>query len=142
MFTQGYLCHRSGMPAQEVSVKEHYAGSAELAVMVGPAATKSRSTGSSESAGRMWVVLPAPALLPRLWRGTGVASGAWGPGLTSESADAARAVLRDDLSAGPQVYRTRQRCPPDLPGLGRGPGSQLRRPAGACHPFTREKRWQ
>ena len=67
--------------------------------------------------------------------------GGLGPGLTSESADAARAVLRDDLSAGPQVYGTRQRCRPDLPGLGRGQGSQLRRPAGACHPFTREKRW-
>src|SRR5260370_39442646 len=99
MFPQGYLCHRSGMPAQEVSVKEHYAGSAELAVMVGPAATKSRSTGSSESAGRMWVVLPAPALLPRLWRGTGGASGVRCHGLAAESADAARAVLRGHPSA-------------------------------------------
>jgi len=29
--------------------------------------------------------------------------GSLGPGLTSESAEAVRAVLRDDLSAGPQV---------------------------------------
>jgi hypothetical protein len=29
--------------------------------------------------------------------------GSLGPGLTSDSADAVRAVLRDDLSAGPQV---------------------------------------
>jgi hypothetical protein len=31
--------------------------------------------------------------------------GSLGPGLTSESADAVRAVLRDDPPAGPQVYR-------------------------------------
>ena len=43
--------------------------------------------------------------------------GSLGPGLTSDSADAVRAVLRDDLSAGPQVYGTCQRCRPDLPGL-------------------------
>jgi len=30
--------------------------------------------------------------------------GGLGPGLTSDSADAARAVLRDDLSAGSQVF--------------------------------------
>src|SRR5260370_42418636 len=30
--------------------------------------------------------------------------GGLGPGLTSESADAARAVLRNDLSAGSQVF--------------------------------------
>jgi hypothetical protein len=80
-----------------------------------------------------------PASVVLVWYGRRV--GGLGPGLTSESADAARAVLRDDLPAGPQVYGTRQRCRPDLPGLGRGRGSQLRRPAGACHPFTREKRW-
>src|SRR6266851_8208141 len=78
---------------------------------------------------------PASAVLA--WYGRRV--GSLGPGLTSESADAARAVLRDDLSAGPQVYGTRQRCRPDLPGLGRGRGSQLRRPAGACHPFNHRK---
>jgi len=43
--------------------------------------------------------------------------GSLGPGLTSDSADAVRAVLRDDLSAGAQVYGTCQRCRSDLPGL-------------------------
>jgi hypothetical protein len=33
----------------------------------------------SYSAGRMWVVLPAPALLPRFWPGAGVRSEAWVP---------------------------------------------------------------
>src|SRR6266700_4739994 len=78
---------------------------------------------------------PASAVLA--WYGRRV--GGLGPGLTSESADAARAVLRDDLSTGPQAYGTRLRCRPDLPGLGRGRGSQLRRPAGACHPFNQRK---
>ncbi len=41
---------------------------------------------------------PASAVL--VWYGRRV--GSLGPGLTSESADAARAVLRDDLSAGPR----------------------------------------
>jgi len=36
--------------------------------------------------------------------GYGRRVGSLGPGLTSESADAVRAVLRDDLSAGPQVF--------------------------------------
>src|SRR5712671_5776702 len=31
--------------------------------------------------------------------------GGLGPGLTSDSADAARVVLRNDLSAGPQVFQ-------------------------------------
>ena len=39
-----------------------------------------------------------PALLPWVWAGAGVASGALGPGLTSESAAAARAVLRARFS--------------------------------------------
>jgi hypothetical protein len=43
--------------------------------------------------------------------GYGHRVGSLGPGLTSESADAVRAVLRDDLSAGPQVYRH----PPAMP---------------------------
>jgi hypothetical protein len=43
--------------------------------------------------------------------------GGLGPGLTSDSADAVRAVLRDDLPAGPQVYGTCRRCRSDLPGL-------------------------
>jgi hypothetical protein len=43
--------------------------------------------------------------------GYGRRAGGLGPGLTSDSADAARAVLRDDLSAGSQVFRH----PPALP---------------------------
>jgi hypothetical protein len=35
--------------------------------------------------------------------GQGRSVGSLGPGLTSDSADAVRAVLRDDLPAGPQV---------------------------------------
>jgi hypothetical protein len=60
---------------------------------------------------------PTSAVLA--WYGGRVGAGrSLGPGLTSESADAARAVLRDDLSAGPQVNGIR--CRSDLPGLGRG----------------------
>src|ERR1035438_8004676 len=63
-----------------------------------------------------------------------------GPGLTSESADAVRVVLRNDLSAGPQVFL----APTGGAGLicpswTRGRGSQVRRPAGACHPFNLRK---
>ena len=65
--------------------------------------------------------------------------GSLGPGLTSEPADAARAVLRDDLSAGSQVPGTHRRCRSGPPGLGRGRGSRIRRPAGACHPFNHRK---
>ena len=58
--------------------------------------------------------------------GYGHRVGSLGPGLTSESADAVRAVLRDDLSAGPQVYRHL----PAVPGLirpawTRGRGSRV-----------------
>ncbi len=42
---------------------------------------------------------PASPVLP----GYGRRVGSLGPGLTSDSADAVRAVLRDGLSAGPQV---------------------------------------
>ena len=49
--------------------------------------------------------------------GYGHRVGSLGPGLTSESADAVRAVLRDDLSAGPQVYWHPPAVPADLPGL-------------------------
>jgi hypothetical protein len=41
--------------------------------------------------------------------GYGRRVGSLGPGLASDSADAVRAVLRDDLSAGPQVYGTHRR---------------------------------
>jgi hypothetical protein len=50
-----------------------------------------------------------PASLALIWRGRRV--GGLGPGLTSESADAARAVLRIDLSAGPRFLWH----PPALP---------------------------
>ena len=50
-----------------------------------------------------------PASMVLTWYGRRV--GGLGPGLTSESADAARVVLRNDLSAGPQVFRH----PPALP---------------------------
>ena len=58
-----------------------------------------------------------------------------GPGLTSDSADAAQAVFPAACRPGPSpgIHR---RCRPDLPGLGRGRGSRVRRPAGACHPST------
>jgi hypothetical protein len=54
--------------------------------------------------------------------GYGRRVGSLGPGLTSEAADAVRAVLQDDPSAGPQVYGTHRRCRPDLPVLCKRPG--------------------
>jgi len=54
--------------------------------------------------------------------GYGRRVGILGPGLTSDSADAVRAVLRDVLSAGPQVLGTHRRCRPDLPVLCKRPG--------------------
>src|SRR5258707_3422072 len=54
------------------------------------------------------------------WRG-GMVKGL-GSGLTSESADAIRVVLRNDLSAGPRFFGTHRRCRSDLPGLGKRPG--------------------
>src|SRR6266496_2810507 len=68
----------------------------------------------------MWVSASGPASLALLWWGRRV--GGLGPGLTSESADAARAVLRNDLSAGPRFCGTHRRCRSDLPGLGKRPG--------------------
>ena len=50
-----------------------------------------------------------PASLALTWRGRRVRG--LGPGLTSDSADAVRVVLRNDLSAGPQVFWH----PPALP---------------------------
>ena len=54
--------------------------------------------------------------------GYGRRVGSLGPGLTSEAADAVRAVLQDDPSAGPQVYGTHRRCRSDLPVLCKRPG--------------------
>ena len=73
----------------------------------------------TESAGRLWIVL-RPGF-PGL-SGDGRRVGSLGPGLTSEAADAVRAVLQDDLSAGAQVYGTHRRCRPDLPVLCKRPG--------------------
>ena len=72
--------------------------------------------------------------------GYGRKVGSLGPGLTSDSADAVRAVLRDDLSAGPQVYGTRRRCRSDLPGLCKRPGftgPTLSRPAARSSDLAR-----
>src|SRR5258708_27339346 len=54
------------------------------------------------------------------WRG-GMVKGL-GSGLTSESADAIRVVLRNDVSAGRRFSGTHRRCRSDLPGLGKRPG--------------------
>ncbi len=59
---------------------------------------------------------PACAVL----RWCGRRAGGLGPGLTSDSADAARVVLRDDLPAGSQVSGT----PPALPVWSAWPGSE------------------
>ena len=65
--------------------------------------------------------------------GYGRRVGSLGPGLTSDSADAVRAVLRDDLSAGPRLLGTHRRCRPDLPSLCKRPGLQVRAASG-CVP--------
>src|SRR5260370_26709895 len=113
----------------------------ELVVLRAPAVANTQSMHRAYSAGRMWVVLPAPALLPRFWRGTGVGSGAWGPGLTSESADAARAVLRDDLSAGPQFFWHPPARQSDLPGLDKRPGFTVPTANGCVPSLNHRKGW-
>jgi hypothetical protein len=74
--------------------------------------------------------------------GYGRRVGSLGPGLTSDSADAVRAVLRDDLSAGPQVFT----APAGDAGLicpawTRGRGSQVRRASGCVPPLNLRKGW-
>jgi len=76
--------------------------------------------GDPDSAGRLWISASGPA--SPVLSGYGRRVGSLGPGLTSDSADAVRAVLRDDLPAGPQVYGTCRRCRSDLPDLGKRPG--------------------
>ena len=81
-----------------------------------------------------------PACAVLRWCGRRV--GSLGPGLTSDSADAARAVLRDDLSAGPQVFT----APAGGAGLicpawTRGRGSQVRRASGCVPPLNLRKGW-
>jgi len=55
------------------------------------------------------------------WGRCGRSVGSLGPGLTSESADAARAVLRSTCRPGP-APGTHRRCRSDLPGLDQRPG--------------------
>jgi hypothetical protein len=76
--------------------------------------------------------------LPEVWGVQGVVPEP-GSGLTYDSADAAEVVLLPACRPGP-VPGTRQCCRSDLPGLGKRPGFQVRRPAGACHPSTRKGR--
>jgi hypothetical protein len=65
--------------------------------------------------------------------GYGRRVGSLGPGLTSESADAVRAVLRDDHRPGPGFYGTCRRCRSDLPSLCKRPG--FTGPTGCPRPF-------
>jgi hypothetical protein len=66
--------------------------------------------------------------------------GGLGPGLTSESADALSGCPANDSSAGSQVYPAPAGgAVPVCPSCARGRGSQVRRPAGACHPFNQRK---
>ena len=103
--------------------------------------TKCRAAQMSKhkySAGRMWIVLPA--LLAWFCGDASVRVGGLGPGLTSDSADAASAVLRNDLPAGSQVIcGTHRRAGLICPSCARGRGSQVRRPAGACPPFNQRQ---
>ena len=72
--------------------------------------------------------------------GYGRSVGSLGPGLTSDSANAVRAVLRDDLSAGPQVYGTHRRCRSDLPVLCKRPGFTGPTASGCVPPLQPEKK--
>src|SRR5712671_313295 len=66
--------------------------------------------------------------------------GSLGPGLTSESAGAARVVLRNDLSAGSQVFWHPPACRSDLPGLCKRPGFTGPTASGCVPPLQPEKR--
>jgi len=66
--------------------------------------------------------------------------GGLGPGLTSESADALSGCPANDSSAGPRFYPAPTGgAVPICPSCARGRGSQVRRLAGACHPFNQRK---
>ena len=78
-----------------------------------------------------------PACTVLRWCGRRV--GGLGPGLTSESADALPGCPSIDSSAGSQVSGTHRRAGLICPSCARGRGSQVRRPAGACHPFNQRK---
>ena len=66
--------------------------------------------------------------------------GSLGPGLTSESADAARAVLRDDRRPGPGSSWHPPACRSDLPVLGKRPGFTGPAASGCVPPPQPEKR--
>src|SRR6266704_159598 len=89
------------------------------------------------SAGRMLVVLPA--LLPRFCGGVGVGSGAWVPACPPIRLTPLGLSFETICRPGPGFCGTHRRCRSDLPGLDRGRGSQVRRPAGACHPFNQRR---
>jgi hypothetical protein len=78
-----------------------------------------------------------PCLHVLRWCGRRV--GGLGPGLTSESADALSGCPANDSPAGSQVSGTHRRAVLICPSCARGRGSQVRRPAGACHPFNQRK---
>jgi hypothetical protein len=81
---------------------------------------------------------PAYTVLQRCRRRVG----GLGPGLTSESADALSGCPANDSSAGSQVFvAPTGGAVPICPSCARGRGSQVRRPAGACHPSTSGKGW-
>ena len=73
------------------------------------ACTATTDLWQSESARESVGKAAGPASLALTWRGRRVRG--LGPGLTSDSADAVRVVLRNDLPAGPQVFWH----PPALP---------------------------
>ena len=114
-------------------------GTQNVADMYSKSISAQDTASRAESAGRVWIVLPA--LLPWFCAGAGRRVGSLGPGLTSESADAARAVLRNDLSAGPQVFGTHRRCRSDLPGLGKRPGFTGPAASGCVPSLNLRKGW-
>jgi hypothetical protein len=72
------------------------------------------------------------------WYGRRV--GSLGPGLTSESADAARAVLLTICRPGPSFYGTHRHCRSDLPGLDQRPGFADPTASGCVPSLQPEKR--
>src|SRR5580692_3534087 len=83
----------------------------------------------------MWITLPAR--LARFCGDAGVGSGAWVPAWPANRLTPVRLSLGIDLPAGPRFYV----APTGgavliFPSCARGRGSQVRRPAGTCHPST------
>jgi hypothetical protein len=79
-----------------------------------------------------------PASEVSAWCGRRV--GGLGPGLTSESADAVRAVLRSICRPGP-APGTHRRCRSDLPGLRKRPGFAGPTASGCVPPLNLRKGW-